>query len=249
MSVEPAYVICASFVDERFQIGDAQFLHVTAAAAELYGEDNPHNLVGDYLSNRQLEPWRLFGRYNYTLHKHGKPTQTEYCSVVRAPDGELLGQLRRTVRLAETDGKETWLVELQKTTSPEEPKLPDLEAHGLSEADCNATCGLYTFAQMESMLYHGTFPLQTRQNLPMILAECDWIASNIFSAPAQSGFKLMLNRSLCNWSTAYDPETADPVVQIRATCQACGWQWWLRNPRTASWRCPYQNCRAYQEVA
>ena len=242
-----SYMICERWSDPRVpSVGGAKILHLNEACAALYHR-KARDMVGTDISLYQDVHFREIGRRNYTLAKHRQPAYKQAATVVRAPNGEHLGQVRRLVwrEMIGEHGREAYMVRVYPINEMGTPHLPDLEAYGIDEETHHATCGRYTVQQLYDFHHNGTLGLRIGENLSTIIDKCTVIAKHFFCE--DDGIALAFNRSRCNWSARDTSST----VQLAASCTRCGWQWWLRNIATTEneTRCPMDGCQKRMPVA
>ena len=237
MSAEKPYMICASILRPELQFGGVKILHYNDAAAELHGIA-PGAFVGRYLCELQEPEFREVGRRQHALRQFGRRCREQYATVIRTPEGALIGQRRRLLqRWEDTAGVLCYAVTIERVTELDHATLPDLASHGLTEANYEYACGKFTYTDLHNIFYSKSkrkYKLPFGRIFATIVRRLERVATDIYSSPGD-GLRLALGDQ-STWSLAGDPK--NPKIRLKASCSHCGITWWRSTLLARTWRCP-----------
>lgn len=211
-------------------VTDARYIQCTDKAAELYGLEDRHSLIGDYFSYHHTPDDYERGKVLSLAAKLGRIVPDVYISRLQRPDGEIVSVKKHTTRNFLEHGAVEWITYLELIREDPGMPAPDIDALGLSQADLEAFAGRYNVAEMEHILQqHQVSPFSTlgRKNSPL---QGEFVSNILDDNVSHSKGKCVtLTEALSN--------TMDGVITVTGGkhkgqqrqpnhCLRCSWRWW-----------------------
>lgn len=237
-----AFTVVEPFFCEALEIGDGRIAQANDAAAELYGYACAPELVGRFLSDLHTRASRTASAARWAARNEGYVLSEDYCTVVRRPDGEIVGHRGTLVaRMSGVHGG-SYLARLELVREVDAPRVPDLRRMGITPAQAEAHTGRYTVADVRLFVENqGINPLQNGERFTTIVNECERLSILNGWAPGQ-GLDYALRNDLVTWSLS-EHASKKTLVYSRYTHPECGRSWDGQTPTRG--QCP--SCRAHLE--
>lgn len=232
-----ARTVTENFFFPLLNLGDTRIIFCNDAAAQAYGFARAKDLVGRCLSDLQPMWVRTIGQQNWYARHHGIAAPTTFVTIIQRPDGELVGHRRMLVETMAGLHGQSYLTECEVVGCLDQPPAPDLDAHGVTQADVDGFCGRFTVAKLRQMLHAQTLPLPIMETFHTIVARCEQLSTEVFGWQPGMGLDLALRRDLVAWSL---DAKAHSLVYFPTHCPGCGWQW---NSKAWHRQCP--KCRLH----
>lgn len=230
-----AFLQLSLYFHPLLHIGDVRITHADARAAELFGVETPHNLVGRFMSDFQPEAWRDVGRLRWGLRQLGHYIPGDYVTVIRRADGELVGQWRELASSGiGVEGEHSYVMRCAPVREVDHLPVVSLEDYGVNSQQIEPYIGRYTVANIRQQLGSNTFCLHGAELFSTIVNECNDLVKTKLLGRYPSGLDLALSPAV-QWSLK-PYASSKTLVRICYTCNRCGWSW--RSPRRQRGQCP-----------
>lgn len=222
----PAFLITQCEFYDVLEIGDGRIVQASQEAASIYGYDRACDLTDRFASDIQTEASKCAGNARWVLRKHGFSIPHDYCTIVRRPDGEIIGVKGELVDTMLSRHGECYLTIIEEVKQLDEPKAIDLNEYGITPEQALEYNGKYTVAQFRKLI-----KTMNGDKITSIIDECERLSTEFFGWNPGSGLDFALRGDLCTWSTASETKTqtqTQTLVRLAATCDRCGWRWWRK---------------------
>lgn len=144
-------------------ITDVVYLECSHAAADLYGVEHPHDLIGRYLSQTHLPDDYRMGAILSCAQKLGRANiPVLYTGRLVHPDGTVVSVEKKVERLYLEHGRVQWITFLERIREDPGPPQIDLEALAIPPATLEQFMGKYSVADVEQRLQHQSSPWPDR---------------------------------------------------------------------------------------
>ena len=236
----PATILCQLYFHELLGLGDVRIVYADGMAADLFGVAHPSDLVYRFLSDFQDAEWREYGRLRWALRKLGHPIPLDYCTMIRRPDGEMVGQGRELVGTGVgMGGDETYHMRIKPVREVDHLAHLDLATYGVSKPDVERFTGKYSVRELRTILDTNKKLLSFGERFTTIIERLEELRKrNVVNAPTALDAALLPH---VGWSLS---EKKPVAITLEKQCIRCGWKW---KPEVAApAQCPH--CRLRQAL-
>ena len=235
----PAFLLCELYYQPLLGVGDVRITHASLDPkhdiAALFGVAHPTDLVNRFLSDFQDFDWREYGRTRWALRQLGYAIPPDYCTMVRGPGGQMIGQRRELASTWVGEEREAYLMRVEPIREVDHLPVLRYDDYGVDKAAAEAITGLRSVAQLRSQLATDKMSLPFGERFTTILSRCDRLVKQK-RVKAPTALDAALHPKV-GWSL--DGKKA-PVVTVHQTCPRCAWQWHYGGVDTPN-QCP--RCR------